>query len=137
MISRYHAFLSEERHVPGATFAVVKDGEVIFKKGYGFAHMDTKEAVDPDQTVFFAGSVSKLFTSTAILMHSRLFTQHPKLEGMCYGFYEYFKNDLRIIRHAGDINGYGALLILIPQKYSPQLCYQRRPIYPVLQEPTA
>jgi len=297
----------EEKHVPGATFCVVKDGKVVFKKGYGYANMDSKEAVDPDQTIFFAGSVSKLFTSTAIMqlyeqgkldfntdvneyltdliidnnfpepvtvshllthtggfeerslnlvtfdssyklsiyeylssgmqprvlppgkylsysnygmtlagfivqevsgtsfseyitrnilqplemrsssfaypgdlmarlataynyrndvylplpvpylfcspagallttandmanfmiahlqdgtfkdtsilmaetavqMHSQLFTQHPELEGMCYGFYENFKNDLRIIQHAGDINGFGSLMVIIPEK---------------------
>ena len=297
----------EKRHVPGAIFSLVKNGELIYLKGYGYSNMDTREPVDPFQTTFFAGSVSKLFTATAIMqlhergevdlntdvqeymdeliiddnfrdpvtlghllshtggfeertlnlatadstykvsiyeylnsglqprvlppgkyisysnfgmtlagyivqevsgmsfsdyiagnillplemanssfdypddlmarlataynytsgkfnplpapwlfcvpagalittasdmanfmiahlqqgifkdtsilrvetarqMHSRLFTHHPQLEGMCHGFYENFENNLRIIQHAGDINGFGSLLVLIPEK---------------------
>lgn len=52
---------------PGAAIVVVKDGKVIFKKGYGYANVDKKISVDPDKTVFRNGSVGKLFTATAIM----------------------------------------------------------------------
>lgn len=53
--------------VPGMAVAVVKDGKIIFKKGYGFANIKTKMPVDPDNTVFCIGSAGKLFTGTAIM----------------------------------------------------------------------
>ncbi len=52
----------EEHHVPGAAVSVVKDGQLFFTKGYGFADLETKIPVDPEQTIFAIGSVGKLFT---------------------------------------------------------------------------
>jgi len=51
----------------GATFAVVRNGQVIFTQGYGYADLKTRTPVIPDQTLFRAGSVSKLFTWTAVM----------------------------------------------------------------------
>ncbi len=53
--------------IAGAVVAVVKDGEVLFKKGYGYADLKRKKPVDPDRTLFRPGSVSKLFTWTAVM----------------------------------------------------------------------
>src|ERR1700744_2802268 len=53
--------------IAGATFAVVKDGQIIFTQGYGYADLKTKSPVIPDQTMFRVGSVSKLFTWTAVM----------------------------------------------------------------------
>ena len=53
--------------VAGAVVAVVKDGDVLFKKGYGYADVKHKRPVDPDLTLFRPGSVSKLFTWTAVM----------------------------------------------------------------------
>ncbi len=54
-------------HIPGAVFLLVKDGRVLFARGYGYADLMNKTAVNPGQTVFRVGSVSKLFTATAVL----------------------------------------------------------------------
>lgn len=54
-------------HIAGATFSMVKDGEIIFKKGYGYADVEKKRPVSPDTTMFRPGSVSKLFTWTAVM----------------------------------------------------------------------
>ncbi len=54
-------------HVPGAVFLLVKDGQIFFTKGYGFANLETKTPVVPDKTLFRVGSVSKLFTATAVM----------------------------------------------------------------------
>ena len=54
-------------HVPGAVVVVVKEGEVFFAKGYGYADLENKIPVDPATTLFRPGSVSKLFTWTAIM----------------------------------------------------------------------
>jgi len=51
---------------PGATALVIKDGKVILRKGYGFANLETK-TVNTPETIFRIGSVTKQFTSTAIL----------------------------------------------------------------------
>ena len=51
----------------GATFAVVHDGDMLFSEGYGFADIEAGVAVDPAQTLFRPGSVSKLFTWTALM----------------------------------------------------------------------
>lgn len=57
----------EENHIAGAAVSVVKDGEVFFTKGYGYADLENKIPVDPGQTLFKIGSVTKLFTWTAVM----------------------------------------------------------------------
>ncbi len=52
---------------PGASVIVVKDGKVIFRKGYGIANLELGVPVEPDM-VFRLGSVTKQFTAVAILM---------------------------------------------------------------------
>ena len=53
--------------IAGATVVVVKDGQIIAKKGYGYADMATKKPMDPDRTTTRIGSTSKLFTWTAVM----------------------------------------------------------------------
>ena len=53
--------------VPGAVVVVVKDGQVLFGRGYGYADLARKIPVDPDRTLFRPGSISKLFVWTAVM----------------------------------------------------------------------
>jgi len=53
--------------VAGAVVVVVKDGQVLLAKGYGYADVAAHKPVDPERTLFRAGSVSKLFTWTAVM----------------------------------------------------------------------
>src|SRR6266481_6182507 len=55
------------RNIAGAVVSVVKDGQVLFQKGYGYADVEEKKSVLPDQTLFRPGSISKLFTATAVM----------------------------------------------------------------------
>jgi CubicO group peptidase (beta-lactamase class C family) len=55
------------RNIAGAVVSVVKDGQVLFQKGYGYADVEEKKPVLPDQTLFRPGSISKLFTATAVM----------------------------------------------------------------------
>jgi CubicO group peptidase (beta-lactamase class C family) len=55
------------RHIAGATFSVVKDGEIFLAKGYGYADVEKKIPVNPETTMFRPGSVSKLITWTAVM----------------------------------------------------------------------
>jgi len=57
----------EQSDIAGATVAVVKDGKVLFAKGYGYADVQKKQPVSPEDTLFRPGSISKLFTWTAIM----------------------------------------------------------------------
>jgi CubicO group peptidase (beta-lactamase class C family) len=57
----------EQDHIPGIVFVLVKDGEIILSKGYGYADVEKKIPVKPDETVFRVGSVAKLFTATGIM----------------------------------------------------------------------
>ena len=54
-------------NIPGAAVSVVRDGRILFAKGYGYADLATLKPVDPDHTLFYPGSVSKLFTWTAVM----------------------------------------------------------------------
>ena len=57
----------ENDHIAGATVSIVKDGKVLFTKGYGYANPEAKQPVDPSQTVFRVGSLAKLFVGTAVM----------------------------------------------------------------------
>ena len=57
----------EEHHIAGAAISIVKDGELFFAKGYGYADLENGIAVDPEQIGFRIGSVTKLFTATAVM----------------------------------------------------------------------
>lgn len=57
----------EKYHIPNATVAVVKDGEIVYKKGFGLADIENNIPVDPDTTLFRIGSTSKLITWTAVM----------------------------------------------------------------------
>jgi len=54
-------------HIPGVMVAVVKDGSLLLAKGYGYADLEERTPVDPEQTLFRTGSVSKLITWTAVM----------------------------------------------------------------------
>jgi CubicO group peptidase (beta-lactamase class C family) len=54
-------------HIPGAAVLVVKDGEVILNKGYGYLEEGKPEPVD-ENTLFMIASNTKAFTGTAIAM---------------------------------------------------------------------
>ncbi|HXS21860.1 MAG TPA: serine hydrolase domain-containing protein [Steroidobacteraceae bacterium] len=56
-----------QANIAGASVAVVANGRLLFAKGYGFADMKSRRPVIPQQTLFRAGSVSKLFTWTAVM----------------------------------------------------------------------
>jgi D-alanyl-D-alanine carboxypeptidase len=54
-------------HIPGLSLAVVRDGQVVLAKGYGWANVELSVPARPD-TVYQLASVTKQFTATAIMM---------------------------------------------------------------------
>ena len=68
-LPKVEARITEEvavRKIPGFAFGVVLDGELVYAKGFGVADVDDQRPVDAD-TVFRIGSITKTFTSLAIL----------------------------------------------------------------------
>jgi CubicO group peptidase (beta-lactamase class C family) len=53
--------------IPGAVVVVVKDGQVVTQRGFGFSDLAKRTPVDPARTLFRPGSISKLFTWTAVM----------------------------------------------------------------------
>jgi len=52
---------------PGAALAVVKEGRIVYKRGYGSANLEYNIPITPS-TIFHVASVSKQFTAFAITM---------------------------------------------------------------------
>ena len=57
----------KELGIPGMSLAIVKDGEIIFMKGFGYKDFEKKIPVTAD-TQFAIGSSSKAFTALSVLM---------------------------------------------------------------------
>lgn len=57
----------QREDIAGAVVLVVQDGKVVFQKGYGFSDSKKRTPVSPETTLFRPGSISKLFTWTAVM----------------------------------------------------------------------
>jgi CubicO group peptidase (beta-lactamase class C family) len=53
---------------PGCALAVSKEGQIIYKRGYGMADLDHHIGIDPAITVFHAASLAKQFTAMSIVL---------------------------------------------------------------------
>jgi len=62
------------------------------------------------------GDTRILNESTAKEMHRQHFTHDPRINGVCYGFYEQNLNNQRIIEHGGDTIYFHSLLTLLPEQ---------------------
>ena len=52
---------------PGCALSVMKDGQIVYKRGYVMADLDHDIPINP-QTVFHVASISKQFTAAAIIL---------------------------------------------------------------------
>src|SRR5205085_2152044 len=57
----------DRKDSPGAAIVVVKDGAVVYQRGYGFANLEHGIPITP-QTRFDAASVAKQFTGLSVAM---------------------------------------------------------------------
>ena len=57
----------EKHHIPGVVFTMVKDGEVFFSKGYGYADLKNQTPMDPEETVLITASLAKAFAAIGVL----------------------------------------------------------------------
>lgn len=58
--------LMKDYGIPGGAVAVVKDGRLVYARGYGYADVEAQQLVEPD-ALFRIASVSKPITAAAIL----------------------------------------------------------------------
>lgn len=56
----------KETETPGAAVAVIRDGRVIFSKGFGVVSLEAGGQITPD-TLFRLGSTTKMFTGAAMV----------------------------------------------------------------------
>lgn len=63
----YLPFALRSGDIAGAVVVVVKDGQVLTARGYGYSDVAKRTPVDPYKTLFRPGSVSKLVTWTAVM----------------------------------------------------------------------
>ena len=64
--SAFAAAMTTDR-LPGGAFCFVTGDRVYFCKGYGVADVRTRRPVSPESTIFRVGSISKVFTATALV----------------------------------------------------------------------
>ena len=55
------------RKIPGVAIAVIRRGQPVVVKGYGYANVEHRVPVTPE-TIFQSGSLGKQFTATAVML---------------------------------------------------------------------
>ena len=116
--------LVNQKKVPGISITVLKEGKTILQKGYGYADLETKNLIDPKQTIFRIASVSKNIAATALA----LMVEEGKidLDASFYKYVPYFpkkKWDFTIRQlagHTAGIRGYRGTEYGLNKPYSIQ-----------------
>ena len=57
----------QRQHIAGVTVSVVQNGQILLKKGYGFASLSPQRPVDAERTLFRIGAISKTFTWIGVM----------------------------------------------------------------------
>lgn len=63
----YLPYALKSGDIAGAEVAIVKDGQILTTRGYGYADVEKRRPIDPAKILFRPGSVSKLVTWTAVM----------------------------------------------------------------------
>ena len=53
--------------IPGGAIVIIQNGEILFKKGYGYSSLKDKKFFTTNDTYFSIASITKTFTSVAIM----------------------------------------------------------------------
>ena len=59
----------DKTNSPGCALAILKDGKIIYKRGYGMSNMEYNIAISPS-SIFHVASISKQFAAAAIIQLS-------------------------------------------------------------------
>ena len=84
--------------IPGLAIAIIKDGRIVWMKGYGVKDIETKEPVD-ENTLFFIASNTKLFTGTALaqLEYNQKLSLDDRVTKYIPGFQLYDSNTTALV----------------------------------------
>jgi CubicO group peptidase (beta-lactamase class C family) len=87
----------QQWQIPGLAIAIVKDGKVVYSKGFGVRELGKPAKVD-ENTLFIIASNSKLFTGTAVakLDHEKKLSLNDKVTKFIPWFKLYDSNTTRL-----------------------------------------
>lgn len=114
--------LANEKKVPGISITVLKEGNILLQKGYGYADLENKTPVDPKKTIFRIASISKNIAATALAQ--MVAEGKIDLDASFYDYVPYFpkkKWDFTIRRlasHTAGIRGYRGTEYGLNEPYS-------------------
>jgi serine beta-lactamase-like protein LACTB len=96
--------------IPGASLAIVRDGRIVYQKGYGLADVENHVAATP-ATAYRTASIGKTLTATAVLRLSeagKLDLDAP-VQRYCPAFpqKQWPLSTRNLLRHMGGIRHYG------------------------------
>lgn len=106
--------LMEEFHIAGAVVGITDGSNTLFLRGYGSADLETETAVDPEDTLLRAGSISKLFTWTAIMQleeEGKLDLNDPVEKYLDFDLPDTFDQPIRVIDLMNHTPGFEDKLI--------------------------
>ncbi|MCP4140465.1 MAG: beta-lactamase family protein [Chloroflexi bacterium] len=66
-MDEYLAEQMETHHIPGVVITFVKDDEVFFSKGYGYADLENQTPMDVNETLLTTASLGKAFSAVGVL----------------------------------------------------------------------
>jgi CubicO group peptidase (beta-lactamase class C family) len=114
--------LIDNGKVPGMSITVLKKGEKIFHKGYGYADLDKKVEVDPGRTLFRIASASKPIAAMALA--KMVSEKKIDLDTSFYHYVPYFpKKEFdftirQLASHTAGIRGYRGKEYALNKPYS-------------------
>lgn len=122
---KYDAILHNlvaEKKVPGMAVTILKDGQIVLEKGYGYASLEEKIKVNPKKTVFRTASISKCITGMAL---AKMVEEGiVDLDASFYNYVPYYpkkKNDFtlrQLASHTAGIRGYRGKEYALNKSYS-------------------
>ncbi|MBO0322733.1 beta-lactamase family protein [Muricauda sp. CAU 1633] len=114
--------LVAEGQVPGMAVTVLKKGQIVLQKGYGYADVERKVPVDAKQTIFRIASISKCITG--LTLGKMLEDGILDLDSSFYDYVPYYskkKYDFtlrQLASHTAGIRGYRGKEYALDQPYS-------------------
>jgi serine beta-lactamase-like protein LACTB, mitochondrial len=114
--------LLDEKKIPGLAITVLKKGELLFQKGYGFSDLENKIKVNPKKTIFRIASISKNIAATALahMVKDGLID----LDNSLYDYVPYFPKKRydftirQLASHTAGIRGYRGTEYALNKRYS-------------------
>ena len=66
-LDKFIAAEMKAQRIPGLAACIVKSGQIVWSKGYGWSDIKKRVPMDPDRTIQNIGSISKTVTATAAM----------------------------------------------------------------------